>query len=111
VTLQMPLTGSGKPPQRDAPRWRPYPKPQRRVDAAPGTGDDPDTRDFWSKAWAIAGSRQTALVLQALAVDTMDSWLAQGRTLQEAITVLHALKLGQSLDEALDALPPAPDRE
>lgn len=109
MTLQMPLTGSNKRPEKDVPRWRAYPKPQRRVDATPGTGDDPDTREFWSKAWAIAGSRQTALIHQALAVDSMDSWLAQGRTLDSALLVLQALKLGQSLEEALDALPQPPD--
>jgi len=107
VTLQMPLTGSSTPPEQDAPRWRPYPKPQRS--SGSGASDDITPDEFWSKAWAIAGSRQTALVHQALGVDSMDSWLAQGRTLDSALTVLQALKSGQSLEEALDALPQAPD--
>lgn len=61
---------------------RPKPKPERT---------DLSFNDFWLQAWEITGARQPAAVHQALGVETMKQWVAQGKTLTNALDVLKEL--------------------
>lgn len=81
-------------------------KPQPRRPEPPRAHGDLTYTQFWAEIRGYLPGMKASEIRQALEVDSMKDWVAQGRTLYKAIEVLLAMRNGRTLRELLVHVPP-----